>query len=321
MKSPISPSLAEVIDELRTTSGFLANNETSYVPSFWNTLASSNVVPKPLRRPEEYAGGEYLSILCTQLDVPAKQQAMLVKEWCEAIPTFTGVRTIWFHSRVSQELFDAACTLPMLDGLWIKWNNVQSLASLERLTSLRKLYLGQSGAVESLQPISSLSQLEWLQVAGTAKASSLEPFRDLKNLMGLGFAGGDGKPIEVQSLEPLAELTQLEWLQLGALRVSDGSLRPLGRLTGLRWLGLANYFSHQEFAWLSTRLPDAACDWLTPFCRYHRSVFACPKCKTNSRVLTSGKGSKALCPSCDTERLAKQVIAFNEAVSAARHDA
>jgi hypothetical protein len=311
---PLVPrSLAQIELALSTLNGCLTDTETRYVDSYWNTLSRTGVEPRSIRTPQEYTGSETLSIVCTQLDMPAKQQRQLVQAWCKALPTFTNVRTLWFHSRVSQALFDAATQLPHLNGLWIKWSGIRSLENIQHLTSLQYLHIGQSGSIESITPLGSLTQLVWLQMSGIAKSPSLDTLSLLKTLKGLGFTGGDGKPIVMPSLAPLSDLKTLEWLHLGALRVADGSLHPLGALKRLRWLGLPNYFAMREYAWLSTRLPTTACDWLAPFCRYHRSVSPCPKCKANCRVMTTGKGSKMLCPSCDTAQLAKYVLAFESA--------
>ena len=317
---PDPDSFTELQAWLRTLNGGLADGESDIVPSYWNTLSLAGVHPKSVRYPQDYSGGDTLSIVCTQLDLPARQQRLLVEEWCEALPTFTAVRTLWFESRLSQELFEAACKLSALEGLWIKWSGIKRLEALSQLNSLRYFYLGQSGALESLEPLVAMNALEWLQLEGTTKAPSLEPFQRLIHLKGFGFCGGDGKPIETASLSPLSSLKALEWLHLGALRVADQSLRPLGELKDLRWLGIGNYFSVAEYAWLSTRLTTTACSRLAPFSRFHPSVFPCPKCKANYRVMTTGKGSKLLCPSCDTDQLAKHVMAFRAAAEAARLD-
>jgi hypothetical protein len=102
------------------------------------------------------------------------------------------------------------------------------------------------------------------------------------------------------------------------VRAADGSLRPLGGLAQLRWRGLANKFDMAQFAWLSTRLPHTLCDWPAPYHRAHRSVFPGHTCKANCWVMTSGKGSKPLCPNCGAPMLAKAVLAFQDAAQAAR---
>jgi hypothetical protein len=311
--------LATLTEHLRTVQGCRPDDEVDYLDSFWNALHRQRVEPATIRHPQDYLGGEGLSIACTQLDLPARQQKALVADWCQALPTLTQVRTLWFHSRVPQELFDAACRLPGLQSLWIKWSGIQHLDALtQRAGSLQQLYLGASASVQSLAPLAGLRGLQWLQLSGIGKVPSLDFCRSLPQLVGLGYTGGDGKPITVPSFEPLAELRQLQWLHLGAVRAADGSLRPLGGLDQLRWLGVANAFDVAQFAWLSTRLPHTLCDWLAPYHRAHRSLFPCRTCKANWRVMTSGKGSKLLCPSCDAPRLAKAVLAFQDAAQAAR---
>ena len=287
------------------------------MPSYWGEWVKSGREPRTVRHPADYTGGDTLSIVCTQLDLPAKAQRQLVHDWCEALPRLTGLRTLWFHSRVPQDLFDAACAVPGLEGLWIKWSGVRSLDAVSAARSLRYLHIGQSGGIESTAPLSALDTLAWLQIGGTAKCPTLDFVAPLTQLRGFGFVGGDGKPLLVPTLEPLAAHTRLEWLHLGAIKVSDGSLSPLGDLQGLRWLGLPNHFALQEFAWLSTRLAHTACDWLAPFACFHRSVFPCPACRTRCRVMTTGKGSKLLCPACDNARLARQVQAFEAAAHTA----
>jgi hypothetical protein len=312
-----TPSLKEIEDSLALMSGCLGDHESAVVPSHWAKVARAGAEPRSIRRPQEYGGGAELSILCTQLDVPAKQQRLLVEEWCETLPTLKDVRTLWFQSRVPQALFEAACRLPALEGLWIKWSGITGLDALPQLGKLRYFHLGQSGGLRSLSLLAEMPRLEWLQLGGTVKATDIESLAPLSRLIGLGFTGGDGQAIRLPSLAPLSRLSSLRWLHLGALRVEDKSLRPLAALPELEWLHLPNWFAVSEFAWLSTRLPRTTCEWLAPFSRLHRSVFPCQKCKTNCRVMTTGRPSRLLCPSCDTSLLARHVAAFNRAVEAA----
>lgn len=313
---PAPRTLAEIEAALRTMSGYL-DDDNRYEPSFWNTLARSGAQPKSIQAPQDFTGGDAIAIACTQLDMPARQQQRLVDAWCEFIPTLQGVRRLWFTSRTSQAMFEAACRLPTLESLWVKWSGIRDLAPLAQLPRLQHLHLGQSGAVESLAPLAGLQGLRWLQVEGTTKAPTIEPLGALTQLEGLGFVGSDGKAITLPNLAPLSALTALTWLHLGALRVADGSLRPLAALQGLRWLGLPNWFAMPEYAWLAARLPGTRCDLLQPFMRFHASVFRCPACKTHGRVMTCGKGSKLLCPNCDTSRLARTVFDFEKARAAA----
>lgn len=297
-------------------SGCLPEGESSCEPSVWIRRARDGLEPRPIRSPEQLAGGDALAIDCTQTGLPAREQQALVRAWCERLPALTGLRRLWFVSRVPQDLFDAACRIPGLQGLWLKWNGLQSIAAAAGHASLAELHLGSSASLESLEPLQQMPALRWFQVEGTRKVATLEPLRGLVGLEGLGFTGGDGKGLEVPSFEPLAGLTGLRWLHLGAVRPADGSLRPLGGLTGLRWLGLPNRFETVEYAWLSRRLTATKCDWLAPYARFHRSVFPCPKCKANCRVMTAGRRSKLLCPDCDAAALGRHLAAWEQAVAA-----
>ncbi len=296
-------------------SGCLADGESSYEPTPWNLLRRDGLEPRSIREPAQWTGGEALSIVCTQTDLPPREQRALVQAWCEVLPGLTGVRRLWFGSRVPQELFDAACRIPGLEGLWLKWNGLRSLDAAAGHATLAQLHLGESGSLESLAPLHRLPALRWFQVDGVRKVGTLEPLRGLVALEGLGFTGGDGKGLEVPSFEPLAGLSGLRWLHLGAVRPADGSLRPLHGLTGLRWLGLPNRFEMAEYAALSRQLSGTRGAWLAPYERFHRSVFPCPKCKANCRVMTTGRGSKLLCPDCDAAALAKRVAAWDQAAA------
>lgn len=298
------------------SSGCLPEGQSSYEPSVWNRLAQGGRQPRSIRSPDQWAGGETLSVACTQTELPAREQRALVQAWCEVLPTLTGLKTLWFTSRVPQDLFDAACRIPGLEGLWLKWNGLRSIAAAEGHATLKQLHLGESASLESLDAPHRMPALRWFQVDGVRKLATLEPLRGLEGLEGLGFTGGDGKGLEVPSFEPLSALTGLRWLHLGAVRPADGSLRPLGGLTGLRWLGLPNRFETVEYAWLSRRLTATKCDWLAPYARFHRSVFPCTQCKANCRVMTAGRRSKLLCPACDAAALGRHVAAWEQAVAA-----
>jgi hypothetical protein len=296
-------------------SGCLDEGESNVVWSYWGRRVRAGDCPKTIGRPEEFAGGESLSLACTQTGLPARQQQALVAAWCEALPDLTGLRTLWIQSRAPQALFDAACRVPGLEGLWLKWNGLDHIDAAAGHTTLRYLYLGQSASLTSLEPVRRMPALRWFQVDGARQAATLEPFRGLHALEGLGFCGGDGKAVEVPSFEPLSGLGGLRWLHLGNVRTADDSLQPLGTLTGLGWLGLGNIFPMAELAMLGRRLPQTAGDFLRATTRFHRSVFPCAKCKANCKVMTSGRGSKLLCPDCDAAKLAKHVAAFEQAAA------
>ena len=272
---------------------------------FWGVPA--NRAPASIQRPAEYAGGDRLAVACTQTGLSAAGQRKLVEAWCEALPTLDKVRVLWLTSRVPQELFDAACRMPALESLWIKWSGLESIDALQHAGRLRHLRLGSSPGVTDLARLERLPRLEWLELENLKRVTRLEPLAPLRRLKGLAFTGAEGQRNTVESLRPLSALEGLAWLHLGALHVRDGSLAPLAALDKLRWLGLGNFFEARELAALSRALPATQCAWLAPFATFHPSVFPCARCKQASRVMTSGKGSKLLCPACDAKKLAEVV--------------
>lgn len=278
---------------------------------FWSRCAPP--APRSIVTPEERVEGDTLAVACTQTALPAAAQKRLVRGWCELLPTLAGVRFLYLASRVPQELFDAACRMPALEGLWVKWSAVKDLGAIEQAHRLRHLHLGSSSGITSIEPLTRRVELQHLGLENLKRVTDLAPLAKLRGLRELEFSGAEGQRNEVGTLAPLAALDGLEWLQLGALHVRDGSLRPLAMLTRLRWLGLGNYFAIGELARLAHELPGTRCSWLAPFETFDRSVFPCGRCKAASKVMTSGKGSRLLCPECDARSLAEHVARWDAA--------
>lgn len=312
----MNDALAAVRAELKAESGCHGPEGSAYRPHYWNLHRDD--APAALRSPDDYDGAPDLAIRCTQLDLPAAQQRRLVARWVQALPSMHGVRRLWFTTRVPQDLFDAACSLQGLEDLWIHWSGIRSLQALAGLPQLRRFWLGASASVETLAPIAGLTRLQWLSLNGMGKIPDLEPLAGLSDLQGLFVAGNESKPLQLPSLAPLASLQALRWLQLGALRVTADGLQPLAALQGLAYLGLPNHFSTEAFAWLSVRLPHTRGDWLAPYARQHPGSFTCPRCRQRGRVFTAGTPMKSLCPSCDADALARQVLRYRQAQDAAR---
>lgn len=282
---------------------------------YWDLPANES--PDTITRPSEGVAGAKVAILCTRTGLPAKAQSRLVSEWCELLPTLGEVRSLWFHSRVPQPLFDAACRVPNLDALYVKWSGVTNLEALTNLRNLRHLFLGSSAGVVDIAPLASMRSLRSLGLENLKRVTKLEVLAGLADLEELGFVGADGQRNRVETLTPLAGLNRLRWLHLGGIHVDDGSLDPLRMLLNLRWLNLGNYFDARAFAKLAAQLPQTQCDWFRPFKTFDASVFPCVRCKSNGRVMTSGKGSKLLCPTCDSAALERHVALFRQAMAEA----
>jgi hypothetical protein len=314
----LDPKIQALAESLRTVVG--CDNDRNWEPvrEFWARKAQRDITPDPIVSPDEYCGSEYLSISCTQTDLPVREQRKLVERWCELLPTLKHVRWLWFYSRVPQELFDAACRLEQLEALYFKWTGVTDFSSLTHCPKLKYLHIGSSASAKSIEPLGKLTQLKWLQIDNVKAATSVEPLSSLTNLEGLGFTGSEFRRYTLESFDPLANLTKLQWLHLGAVHTKDLSLRAFAGLKDLQFLGVGNYFPVAELAWLSLQLDSSVCQWLNPYVRMHSSVFPCCKCKKNWKVKTSGKGSKLLCPTCDSVKLARHVARFNAARAAAQ---
>jgi len=284
--------------------------------SFWQFRLNENFPPPKTEEPAAYDGTGRLNIACTQTDLSARDQKALVSRWCKALPQLSSVRYLWFNSRVPQELFDAACAVPNLEGLYVKWSGIETIAALATAPALKYFHLGSSASLNSIEPLSELKQLRWLELENIKRITDLNPVQDLINLDGFSFVGTDGGKSTIKTFAPLANLRELKWLHLGAIRAEDESLRPLSELQKLRWLGMGNFFSYEEFAWLSTQLPADICSWFQPFKDLGDSGIKCKKCN-NGMVMLTGKAKGIICPDCNKEKFQRHIATYREAASAA----
>ena len=94
---------------------------------------SENWPPKSVQEPGEIRTDGRLSVSCTQTSRSANDQRKLVARWCDTLPNLRGVRHLWLCSRVPQRLFDAACQVPGLESLYIKWGGIKKLNACEDL--------------------------------------------------------------------------------------------------------------------------------------------------------------------------------------------
>lgn len=285
--------------------------------SYWYHRPLRNFPPKAIRQPEDYDGGDRLSLAITQTNLKPAEQRALVARWCELLPTLGNVRVLWFQSKVSQEMFDAACAMPGLTGLYVKWGSVASLAALAQLKKLSHFHLGSAPSAEPLDVLWSLPKLVDLELGNVRAAGDLSFLRRLTQLRALSVSGdtNSGKALKIDTLAPIAELKQLERLSLYAVQVEDESLDPLAALPLLKHLNLANKFPRDEFARLAGRRPDLTSESLLPVTG-PASAFGCKRCKQKLLYLPAGKGLPWMCGTCDRAKLDKHIAAF-QAVAAA----
>jgi hypothetical protein len=243
--------------------------------------------------------------------LPAKAQKQLVADWCALLPTLRDVRVLWFYSRVPQALFEAACRMPQLEGLYIKWSGITNLEPLGQLQALRHLHLGSSPSAAPLEVLGELPALVSVRLHNIRAASDLGFLAALPQLRALTLTGDTHgpKPLKIQTLSPLGALQQLEYLCLAAIRVADGSLAPLQQLKALRQLDLANQFTLAEVATLAGQRPDITCDLFNPLSE-PVNWMRCKRCQQHRLVMPTGKGQAWLCLDCDGQRVERLCAEF-----------
>lgn len=221
---------------------------------YWPARQIRGDIPAPIRDPSQYLGSNVLNVACTQTDLPKHRQEKLVDEWCNLLPVLP-IKTLVFSSKVPQRLFEAACAVPQLEAMSIKWSSIVSLDAISNATSLRALFLGSSPSVICLRPLSSLVGLEHLFIENVQEPVDLSFIKKLESLRKFGLSASRGRKLQVFTLEPLGSLTQLELLWLVSLQVQQGGLTPLHSLRNLASLRTTIKSSSTEHRELCAAVP------------------------------------------------------------------
>ena len=270
---------------------------------------------KLITYPDEYTGGADLRLSITQLNLSTSKQKSLINDWCELLPKFNNVTTIWFYSRVNQKIFDAVCQMSNIEGLFIKWsgNGINDISHIRNLGQLKRLYIGSTTQIEDLSPLGELVDLEWLQFE-MPKIRSLAPLMHLKKLKGLQIFGPDNKKQEIDGFEPIARLENLLYLSTSRVIASDGSLNPISRLKNLKYMDIPIYYDMDEFAKLYAALKNTdhgiyayrdLTDW---------QGYKCTKCGDYKMVQPMEKGKRTLCRICSPKKVTDLEKEFNALV-------
>jgi Leucine-rich repeat (LRR) protein len=222
---------------------------------YWPARRLRGEIPPAVRMTDEYQGSGVLNIACTQTELTRARQEKLIDEWCHRLPQL-AIHTLVFSSKVPQRLFEAACTVPGLQALSIKWSSIASLEAVSQAASLRSLYLGSSPAVPSLAPLSRLLGLEHLFIENIQEPVDLCFVEALKALREFGLSGARGRTLRVQTLAPLSSLTQLEMLWLVSLQIQNDELSPLHTLSKLASLRTTIRPSSKELKDLCAAVPS-----------------------------------------------------------------
>ena len=221
---------------------------------YWPARQMRGDIPAPVRHPDQHDGSATLNVACTQTGLPRAQQERLVDDWCALLPTL-AVKTLVFSSKVPQRLFDAACTMPRLEALSVKWSSIESLEAISRAASLRAFFLGSSPGVARLDPLSSLPALEHLFIENVQDPVDLSFVATLEGLREFGLCAARGRKLRVRTLAPLPPLARIELLWLVGLQVEHGGLAPLHSLRHLASLRTSMKASSLELRELCAAVP------------------------------------------------------------------
>mgnify|MGYP002396452061 CR=1 FL=1 len=79
-------------------------------------------------------------------------------------------------------MFDAACQMLNLEGLYVKWSGIKSAEAICEAKHLRFFHLGSSPALTSIEPLRFMHMLEWLGLENIKRINNLEPIGELTAL-------------------------------------------------------------------------------------------------------------------------------------------
>jgi hypothetical protein len=227
---------------------------------FWNRHPHKDFPPPPILLPEEISPSDRLNIACTQTELSAYRQKKLVLSWCELLPTLDHVKYLWLSSRVPQSLFDAACQVPGLESLWVKWSGsgITTIEAVTRAKELRYFHLGSSTSLQSIEPLADMRQLLWLGLENVKRIRALDPIGGLTRLEGLTVEGSMWTTQHVNTLAPISGLSNLRYLNLANLRSDDQTLAPLFALQRLETFIAAQWWDPAEVEEIHRRNPGLA---------------------------------------------------------------
>lgn len=222
---------------------------------FWYYDKTNPWEPKAVVSSTEYNGSDLLNIACTQLENYSEQKK-IVKDWCNILPNLENVKYLWFTSQVNQNLFDAVCEMKNLNGLFIKWSSIKDINNIQKLKSLKHLYIGSSGQIKDIQILAKLTDLETLDLENIKSLTDITPICELTKLQGLGVDGDWNKNQTIDTLSPIVKLQNLKYITLVGTKIKDRSLKPLAEIQTLERVWTALWFRKSEFEYVYKNLPN-----------------------------------------------------------------
>lgn len=223
--------------------------------SFYFINNDNNFPPNSKTYPTDYCNEENLSLWITQLNVTNKEQNQITNEWIKLLPQLHQLKFLWFQSKVSQKIFDAACDNENIVSLYIKWSEIKNIDKIVKLKNLRYLHIGSSSQIESLSAIENLVYLEVLEIENTKLISDYDFLSKLTHLKALGLSGSMWTTLKIKSLTPIINLKDLLWINLGNSKVIDEDFTPLHNLKNLTTLYLPLWYPRSIYKELFNNLP------------------------------------------------------------------
>jgi|JI10StandDraft_1071094.scaffolds.fasta_scaffold214317_1 hypothetical protein len=200
---------------------------------FWYWDMDNKWPPNSISYIENFRPVIKLNLNITQLGLKTGDQKKLLQFWCNEMPKLTTVKYLWFCSRVNQEMFEAACDMDNLEGLYIKWSGIKKIDSLLKLKNLKHLHIGSSGQVENIRVF---RDINWLTTLSLEQLNNVTDFSDIAgmtNLQGLGIDGSIWTAQKIDTLQPIGQLRGLKYLTLTNTRTKDKSFDPILNLKEL----------------------------------------------------------------------------------------
>jgi hypothetical protein len=200
---------------------------------FWYWDMDNKWPPNSITYIENFRPLTKLNLNITQLGLKTGDQKKLLQFWCNEFPKLTSVKYLWFCSRVNQEMFEAACDMENLEGLYIKWSGIKNVDSLLKLKNLKHLHIGSSGQIENIRVFQDINWLTTLSLEQLNKVTDFIDIANMTNLEGLGIDGSIWTAQKIDTLKPIGQLRGLKYLTLTNTRTKDKSFDPLLNLKEL----------------------------------------------------------------------------------------
>lgn len=204
-----------------------------FMRGFWSWDIANQWPPLPITYFEDFVPKPRLNLDITQLMVRPQEQKKIVQKWCAELPNLNAVEYLWFTSRVSQEMFEVACQMENLKGLFIKWSGIKNIDSIVKLKHLKHLHIGSSSQIENIKVFININSLETLELENIKKVQDFSDLAGMTNLVELGIDGGMWQAQKIQSLKPIENLVNLKRLSLTNTQILDGSFDPILKLKNL----------------------------------------------------------------------------------------